>query len=90
MPRAPKLEYPPLMLYMIFPAHAWFSTGKIKVKLAYTYKGRTKIYFLKWGVEQKSLKSPDPVNGWSIKLIGLVTSKLIKEIIRLKKQLNKK
>ena len=44
---------------MIFPAHAWFFTGKINVKLAYTYKGRTKIYFLKCGVvEQKSLRNP--------------------------------
>ena len=58
MPRAPKLEYPPLMLYMIFPAHAWFSTRKINVKLAYTYRGRTKIYFLKWGRRTKEFEKP--------------------------------
>ena len=46
------------MLYMIFPAHAWFSTGKINVKLAYTYRGRTKIYFLKWGCRRKKFEKP--------------------------------
>ena len=58
MPRAPKLEYPPLILYMIFPAHAWFSTEKINVKLAYTYRGHTKIYFLKWGCRTKKFEKP--------------------------------
>ena len=58
MPQAPKLEYPPLILYMIFPAHAWFSTGKINVKLAYTYRGRTKIYILKWGRRTKKFEKP--------------------------------
>ena len=43
---------------MIFPAHAWFSTGKINVKLAYTYRGRTKIYFLKWGLRTKKFEKP--------------------------------
>ena len=42
---------------MSFHAHTWFSVGKINVKLAYTYWGRTKIYFLKWVVEEKSLRS---------------------------------
>ena len=43
---------------MIFPAHAWFSTGKINVKLACTYRGRTKIYFLKWGRRTKKFEKP--------------------------------
>ena len=43
---------------MIFPAHVWFSTGKINVKLAYTYRGCTKIYFLKWGRRTKKFEKP--------------------------------
>ena len=46
------------MLYMLFHAHVWFSTGKINIKLAYTYRGRTNIYFLKWGRRTKKFEKP--------------------------------
>ena len=36
-----------------------FPSEKNNVKLAYTYWGRTKIYFLKWGRRTKSLRNPD-------------------------------
>ena len=47
-----------MLLHGFFMHMHDFSLKKINVKLAYTYWGYTKIYFLKWGCRTKMFKKP--------------------------------